>query len=438
MKVRIAALALIFGAAACATAPTAVEPSDNPRIITTTLSDTIVEAYQLLGRLYGRSDFAGIAKYSEELLVLHPRDPLLTYSIALNYARSGQKEKALEWLEKLAELRSDLIPNDQEFAAIESPEYRAAKAKVVAAAPTVSPARVALRLEDRELIPEGIAYDPVGDRFYIGSLHERKIIAVDRNGNATDFSSPSDGLFSVLGLRVDPERRLLWAATAAHEGFEVNDIGRAAVLKYDLKDGRLLEKYSLGNNPPHLLNDIALGWDGEIYVTDSNTGSVWTIGANDRLTEILKPGVFIYPNGIAASSEKGRLFVADFAQGLSSVDVSTGKAKRLLHPAGANYHGIDGLYYRDGSLLAVQNGAGLGRIIKLRLNEKEDTVTSIEVLHANDPLFDMPTTAAAVGDVLYVIANSQLRRIAPDGRLLNPETLQQPAIIEIPLERTGR
>ena len=89
-------------------------------------------------------------------------------------------------------------------------------------------------------------------------------------------------------------------------------------------------------------------------------------------------------------------------------------------------------------MIAVQNGAGLGRIIRMKLNPSIDTVTSFEVLHANDPLFDVPTTAAVDGQSIFVIANSQVRRIAPDGRLLSPETLQEPAVIELPLTRRGR
>lgn len=442
MKLTFPGLLLAFLAACSSTtapappqkpAETPIETLSDQRAI----SEDLALGYELLGRYYMRSDFAKIAEQSEMLLEVNPNDPILTYSIAVNYARIGNKAKAIEWLEKLAALRSDLIPRDDEFAQIESPEYRTAKALVVAAAPEFKPARVKFRLADRELIPEGIAYDPVDRTFYVGSLHSRKVVSVDANGTVSDFSSAGDGLFSVVGLRVDPGRRLLWVATSASEGFDINNTGRASLRKYDLKERKLLQTYSLGNNPRHYLNDIALGWDGEVYVTDSTSGAIYVTRGNG-LVEVVKQGTFRYPNGIVASPIKGTLIIADFARGLSLINVVGGKPKRLLHAPGVNFHGIDGLYSVDGDLIAVQNGAGLGRIIRMKLNRSSDTVTSFEVLHANDPLFDVPTTAAIDGQSIFVIANSQLGRIAPDGRLLSPETLQETAVIELSLARRGR
>jgi len=444
MKIFITAVMLALGAAACNSASrpapaTDTAPAQMNSIISRDESELLGLGYQLLSRLYLRSDFVKIAQTSEELLSVNPGDAMLTYSVAVNHSRTGNKAKSLEWLGRLAELKSDLVPSDDEFSQIESPEYRSAKALIVAAAPVFKPAGVTFRLADRELIPEGIAHDPVDRVFYIGSRHSRKVIAVDSSGSATDFSAPSDGLYSVLGLRVDPERRLLWVATSAAEGFDVNEFGRAALHKYDLETRKLIESYKLGNNPRHVLNDIALGWDGEVYVTDSSSGAVYaTVKASNRLVEVARQGTFAYPNGIVASPVKGKLFVADFGFGLSVLDLANGRATRMLHPTGLNYHAIDGLYYADGSLIGIQNGAGLGRIVRLGLNARADTVTSFEVLHANDPLFDVPTTAAINGSVIHVIANSQLRRIAPDGRLLSPETLQETAVVEIPMARRGR
>src|SRR5262245_28904920 len=71
---------------------------------------------------------------------------------------------------------------------------------------------IAFVLQDRELIPEGIAYDPSSRTFFVGSTYERKIVAVDADGRARDFTSEKqDGLWGLVGMKVDAPRRLLWA-----------------------------------------------------------------------------------------------------------------------------------------------------------------------------------------------------------------------------------
>ena len=77
------------------------------------------------------------------------------------------------------------------------------------------PAEVAFRIADPDLIPEGIAYDPKTRTFFVGSTFKRKIVAVDAAGRARDFTTEAqDGIFGVLGLRVDADRRILWAISA--------------------------------------------------------------------------------------------------------------------------------------------------------------------------------------------------------------------------------
>lgn len=84
---------------------------------------------------------------------------------------------------------------------------------------------MALRLADPALIPEGIAWDAKGRRFFLGSIAQRKIVTVDRQGRRRDFSHADDRLETVLGLAVDAKRNRLYAVTT--NGFEANSqVGR--------------------------------------------------------------------------------------------------------------------------------------------------------------------------------------------------------------------
>jgi hypothetical protein len=53
----------------------------------------------------------------------------------------------------------------------------------------------AFALKERDLAPEGIAYDPVDRKFYMSSVSKRKIVCVSGGGIITDFKRPEqDGL----------------------------------------------------------------------------------------------------------------------------------------------------------------------------------------------------------------------------------------------------
>jgi hypothetical protein len=78
--------------------------------------------------------------------------------------------------------------------------------------------RVAFRIAEPDLIPEGIAYDRVEKVFYVGSTYKRKIVSVDGKGVVRDFTGEGqDGLWGLLGMKVDGKRRLLWAISS-HAG----------------------------------------------------------------------------------------------------------------------------------------------------------------------------------------------------------------------------
>ncbi len=81
-----------------------------------------------------------------------------------------------------------------------------------AAAPAEAvPRSVAFRLEEKDLVPEGIAYDARTRQFFLSSINKGKVVAVSATGEATDFAGPRrDGLMETLGMKVDEKARRLW------------------------------------------------------------------------------------------------------------------------------------------------------------------------------------------------------------------------------------
>src|SRR5262245_61880977 len=80
---------------------------------------------------------------------------------------------------------------------------------------------VAFYLEEKDFLPESVAYDPKDKSFYVGSTRKGKIVRVDASGNVSDFIAPrQDGLWMVIGIKINPTRRVLWVCSFDGENLE--------------------------------------------------------------------------------------------------------------------------------------------------------------------------------------------------------------------------
>jgi sugar lactone lactonase YvrE len=362
-----------------------------------------------------------------------PIDGLLIFYQALLQLRLGEREPALELLRSLKGRRLGLIPyRDSGFDAVwDDPKFQEIR-KALADEELQTPvAPVAFRLTDPKLIPEGIAFDPGSKRFLIGSIAQRKIVVTDGKGEARDFSQPSDKLEGVLGLRVDPTEKYLYAVSTNGSEEGAQKERRNAVVQYDLESGRLIDRFPAPNALQ--LNDLAVAGDGTVYVTDSDGGTLFRKkpGEND-LTPFGATGALRGANGITLS-DQGLLYVA-ISTGIARVDTTNGEPTRLPQPDTVVTGGIDGLYWHEGDLLGVQNGTNPGRVVRIALTEKGSRVAGLTVLQSHHhPEFDEPTTGAIANGVLYVVGNSYVGRYQPDGTIKDADKLKGTAIVAVPL-----
>jgi sugar lactone lactonase YvrE len=346
-----------------------------------------------------------------------PDDPVIVYARAMQHSDLGSLRDA-HWPLGVDELD---FPNGDP----------ALMRELNARVPRVARSSSAFVIRQRDLIPEGIAYDAADDVFYVSSIRHGKVVRVARDGTATDFAT---GLFATLGLKVDAARRRLWVASyAAPEtaGYNAADEGRAAAYEFDLATGRLLRTISTTKS---LLNDLAIAADGTVYITDSLAGRVLRVPPGATAAETFAEG-FSYPNGIALSDDGAQLFVADFrgitrfgTWGPASAGPSGLKpARTLTPPPGETLGAIDGLTWHRGSLIAVQNAVGRPRILRIRL-----APVAVEVLESGNPLFVTPTTGTMAGDDYVYMANPQIRSFnAADHTIWPAERLQDVVVLKI-------
>lgn len=68
-------------------------------------------------------------------------------------------------------------------------------------------------------------------------------------------------------------------------------------------------------------------------------------------------------------------------------------------------------------------------IARYYLNEDSNEIESREILEANNPILDVPTTGVLVGDELYYVANCPSFHFHEDGSLV-PDELNDVTILK--------
>jgi len=307
-----------------------------------------------------------------------------------------------------------------------------------------TPSQVAFQLEERDLFPEGIAYDPVTERFFLGSLLKSKIISVSMSGEVdTLLDMEQLGLGGILGMVVNPRERVLWAAfhqAADQVGADTTVGFRTGIHKIDLEDGRLIRSYSVEKTEEnHLFNDIALAADGTIYITSFATGTLYRISSeSDELEEWLPMPEGVSTNGIAMGPD-GRFLLVVGSDQIYRVEIETGETVQLGVPEGEFLGSGDGLYFHDGGLVVLaihmENDEYHHRVLRLHLSDDQTAVTRVQILDQDHPLYAFPTTGALVDGWLYYIATAQFDKLDGEGNVAPWDELSDIYILKVEVPR---
>ena len=421
-------------------------PPERKKYVNAQESEKIAEAFRKANKAFEKEDYKAGAGSLMTAYLINPEDDLIINFMAEAYVMVGDRSASLMWLRRLLTLSPCFFHMPENAASVlNAKEYReltqAAKANEIRR----HESKIAFMLPETDLIPEGIAYDPVDKAFFLSSLHKRKIVRVrpqtrNRLPIVEDFTSQGqDGLYSTLGMRVDAERRVLWVCSSAEsfmKEYSESDAGKAALFKYDLNTRKLIRKYELGPNPRHLLNDIALNAEGDAFVTDIATGEIFTVRhEKDELEVFIPVGRFESPNGIAISNDGRKLFISDMPFGVYVLDSETKRSERLPQNVGISPSGSDGLYFYDNSLIGIINivSERNGRVARFYLDGSAKAVTHAAVLDCNHRLYQWPTTGVVVGNSFFYIANSQFGSFNGEQRTFPQKYLRKVAVMRLKL-----
>lgn len=261
-----------------------------------------------------------------------------------------------------------------------------ASAQVANAAPATAPFPTKFGLPDG-FQPEGIAIDR--GTAYFGSRADGDIYAADLRTGLGKVLSQGPGTGS-LGMKVDRFGRLFVAGAAGGNGRVI-----------DTRTGKVLASYTFTSATPTFVNDVILAKDGA-YFTDSQQPVFYRVAGAKPETIPLTGDYQHLPgnnaNGISLTPDSRALIMVQSSTGfLLRVDPRTGVALRIDIGDALMTNG-DGLLLLGRTLYVVQNR--LNKIAVLKLNH---TGTKGEVVgELTSPDFDVPTTAAAFGNRLYL------------------------------------
>jgi len=290
----------------------------------------------------------------------------------------------------------------------------------------ISVAKPAFELSDPGLLPEDIDYDPTAKRFYLTSVLKHTIVVLDATGQQRVFAESPDR-WPMFAIKVDSKRRLLWATEVALDGFTAipsADWGRSVLLQFDLDRGTLLSRHE--GPAQSNLGDMVLAGNGDPIVSDGMGGGIYRLRAKQLVR--IDHGDFISPQTIAICKDGRHAFVPDYVRGIAAFDIETGAVRWLSMQDRFALNGIDGLYCRGDSLIAVQNGASPERVISFRLDSSRSSIAAETVIERSTHTLGDPTHGVFVDAAFLYIANSGWNGIDEHG-VTRPSTQLSPAII---------
>ena len=267
---------------------------------------------------------------------------------------------------------------------------------LLAAAVAGAQPRTVLTIDPSHRIVEGVASD--GHTIWVSSILDRTILACRRT--CRTIAVLPEGLHP-FAIAWDASRKRLWVAADCPPGVSfIKACDRGALIALD-KRGRVVTRIApeVGTFHP---GDVSAS-KGQVFVSDSQNGMVFRLTPNGRgMMAVVLPGVGKSGQGTALSEDGKRLLVADYSQGIGSVDLATWTRTLLPRQDGKPLRGVDGLVRCGNRYIGIYNGAAPGRLLTFTVGQRGLVMDDlIEGLTLPDP-----TQIAFDGKRLLIVADS--------------------------------
>lgn len=229
-------------------------------------------------------------------------------------------------------------------------------ALVAAAAGSLQPTTV-LTIDPSHRIVEGVASD--GRTIWVSSVLDRTILACRRSCRTMAVLPAGLHPFAIAW---DANRKRLWVAADCPPGLRgILACARGALIALDQR-GKVRTRISPSVGEFHP-GDVSAS-KGQVFVSDSQNGMVFRLTPNGRgLMAVVLPGIGKSAQGTALSEDGKQLILADYSQGIGSVDLAAFIRTLLPRQDGKPLRGVDGLARCAERYIGAYNGAAPGRLI---------------------------------------------------------------------------
>jgi len=360
---------------------------------------------------YAQKDYAAAKAALRAALDLRPDSPRYLRMLAAVSALSGDDDSALAALNQIAALGvATTIERDADFATLQgSAEFRRIQQRFADNRAPTGQAVVMEKLPGRTGIIEGLAYRSRTGELFLGDVHHRCIWRREPDGRVTRYSAEDEELFGVFGLALDEPRNTLWAATTAlpeMTGFNVELQGLAALAEFNLANSELRRVVHLPlDGRDHGLSDLVVAPDGTVYATDSISPIVWQLAPGAEEFEIAAQSpLFGSLQGVIL--ERRTLIVADYTNGLFTIDLDRREVQAIPTPKNHTLIGIDGIVAVPGGIVVTQNGTDPQRVLHLTLAPNLRSITNVAVLASGQPELQDLGLITLMDSVPTLIANA--------------------------------
>jgi len=256
--------------------------------------------------------------------------------------------------------------------------------------------------------PEGVGFDARDCSFYTaGSFVRGEVYRGRLDQPMAELFLPAEAdRHSAFGIEVDAERDLLLVVG-----------GQTGVLyAYDLSEKKLHGRFDTG--PGGFLNEVTVGPNGDVYVTDSSRPTLYRIKAADVAAGRGSPesiplgpevaygpgfntnGVVVTPDGqhvIFTVTNSGKLYRLT-----PGADAGARQIKEIAIDRGP-LTSADGLEIDGHTLFTVRNRDD----VLVSLSMSEDYSSAQVAGERRDPLFKTPTSVSLAPDGRLLVANAE-------------------------------
>jgi glucose/arabinose dehydrogenase len=256
-----------------------------------------------------------------------------------------------------------------------------------------------LLVPGERIFPESIT-SASDDRIFMGSIGARRVFVAKPGASTAEVwtDADSDTTLGVFGVFADDKSSTLWACFSSL----VPNGSPAAVVAFDLQTAKQKARYVLPTAGA-FCNDIAIGGDGSVYVTDTSNNEISQLKPGAQKLEVWAGNGAFGPKGSGVDGISilgNRVFINTlnsskvFGMNIGGDGQASAITEITLDRA---IERPDGMRSFGNNLLLIESG-GVGKLALLKVNGNNGQLTTLKEGYP-----DGPVSVTVVGTTAWVL-----------------------------------